>query len=299
MQFVASSLAAVLAKLSSFTPPGVVMGLTSAFLGDGKYVSSWCQEFIGTFLMIGLTFSPGKWWGTSSLITNWLSHGVGVVLADYIGGGPHVNPAVSVSMYALGKCTYTEMYVRIMGSMVAGLFAFPLFYHLASTLGMTELGGPEYNLQDETDDGAAGFLNEFCATGLLMVAIYALNFELHFGKHHYWIKQPLTAVAIRYLIQVFPTSGPSLNPMLGTSWAVFAAGDSASTGVHFPTSPEHYLVYWAGPVLGGLFATFFYVVYAGGSFFGMTLPIGPLKQQPAAPSPSTNTKKSKKSNKKD
>merc|ERR1712071_575797 len=118
-----------------------------------------------------------------------------------------------------------------------------------------------------------------------------------------------TAVAIRYLIQVFPVSGPSLNPMLGTAWAVFAAGDSANTGVHFPTSPTHYLVYWAGPVMGGLFATFFYVVYAGGTFFGLPLPVGPLKHQAvaaklsSAATPSsaatTTTKKSKKSNKKD
>lgn len=275
----ASSLAGVLSTLSSYTPPGVVMGLSAVFLGGKGFNKSWVQEFVGTLLMIGLTFSPGKWWGTSSTISNWLSHAIGVVMADYVGGGPHVNPAVSVCMFALGKCDYTEMYVRIMGSMVAGLLAFPIFYQLSSALGMTELGGPEYNLQDDEDDGVAGFINEFFATGLLLVAIYALNFELNFGKHHYWIKQSLTAAAIRYLIVVFPLSGPAINPMLGTSWAVFAEGDSGNTGVHFPPNPVHYLVYWAGPVLGGLTFTFLYVIYAGGTFFGFKVPLGPLKHE--------------------
>jgi len=282
----ASSLAAVMAKLSSYTPPGVVMGLAASLLGSSagmKVNRAWIQEFVGTLLMIGLTFAPGKWWGTSSTLSNWFWHAVGVVAADYIGGGPHVNPAVSVSMFALGKCDYTEMYVRIMGSMVAGLLAFPFFYFLSASLGMTSLGGPEYNLQDEADDGVVGFLNEFFATFLLMAAVYALNFELHFGRWHYWIKQTLTAVVIRYLIVVFPLSGPAINPMLGTSWAVFVENDSANVGVRFPPNPEHYVVYWAGPVLGGLACTFLYAIYIGGTFFGHKLPVGPIKQEAVAP----------------
>lgn len=302
MKFMASSLAAVLSKLSSYTPPGVVMGLAAVFLGSTATTGSnsgkttvvnlaWIQEFVGSLLMIGLTFSPGKWWGTSSTLSNWVCHAVGVVAADYIGGGPHVNPAVSVSMFALGKCDYTEMYVRIMGSMVAGLLAFPFFYFVSAALGVTSLGGPEYNLQDEEDDGVTGFLNEFFATFLLMAAIYALNFELHFGEWHYWIKQTLTAVVIRYLIVVFPLSGPAINPMLGTSWAVFAENDSANVGVHFPADPEHYIVYWAGPVLGGLSATFLYAIYIGGTFFGYKVPVGPIKNQAPTPNNKAEGKK--------
>lgn len=52
------------------------------------------------------------------------------------------NPAVTVSMYALGKCSYTEGFVRIMGAMAGGLVAFPLYKVLADQLGLTPLGGP-------------------------------------------------------------------------------------------------------------------------------------------------------------
>ena len=221
-----STLASAVASVSKYTPPGVVLGFFSAFLAGSKYYGAWVQEFIGTFLMIGLTFSPGKWVGQSSKAVAWSAHAVGVVMADYIGGGPHVNPAVSVSMFSLGKCDYTEMYVRICGSMTAGLLSFPLFLFLTTTVGLEDLGGPAYEAP-ENEDGSEGFYNEFLATFLLLVAIYVLNFEVHFGKYHYWIKQPLTALVIRYLIEVFPTTGPSLNPMLGTAWAVF---DSEQVG---------------------------------------------------------------------
>ena len=284
-----SLLASLIETISPHTPPGVVLGFFAAFVGDIKYFSAWRHEFIGTFLMIGLTFTPGKWIGASSQALAWSAHAVGVVAADYIGGGPHVNPAVSVSMFSLGKCDYTEMFVRICGSMTAGLLAFPAFLMLSNNFGLEELGGPEFHVVDENDDGVDGFFNEFFSTFLLLVAIYVLNFELDFGKYHYWIKQPLTAIVIRYLIEVFPTTGPALNPMLGTAWAVFAEGQSGGKS-GFPEDSVHYFVYWFGSILGGLFASFLYAIYAGNTFFGSKLPFGPIKDVQQAKS-SQKTKK--------
>ena len=43
---------------------------------------------------------------------------------------------------------------------------------------------------------------------------------MNFGKFHYWIKQFLTAVAIRALIEAFPTAGPAMNPMVSTLYTV-------------------------------------------------------------------------------
>lgn len=48
--------------------------------------------------MIGLTFSPGKWIGADSLAVAWVAHAAGCVAADKLGGGQHVNPAVTVSV---------------------------------------------------------------------------------------------------------------------------------------------------------------------------------------------------------
>lgn len=84
--------------LVAYIPPGLFLSATSAFIEDRKYVSAFRHEFLGTLLMIGFTFSAGKWIGSTSVRMAWTSHALGVVAADYFGGGPHVNPAVTVSV---------------------------------------------------------------------------------------------------------------------------------------------------------------------------------------------------------
>lgn len=264
-----SSLSSLTSQAASLLPPGLILSIAPAFISKQNF-STYRDEFIGTLLMIGLTFSPGKWIGAASQQIAWTAHAAGVVAADKIGGGQHVNPSVSVGMYSLGKCSYEEMIVRISGAMGGGLVAFPLFKYLTDTLEWTPLGGPEYSPEGD-EDASLSAQSEFTATFLLMIAIFVLNWELNFGKYHYWIKQTLTAVAIRFLIEVFPTAGPAMNPMLGTVWAAFAYG------AKYPEDIRHYYVYWIASMLGSLCACFAYAVYAGEKFFGVKLPIGPIK----------------------
>jgi len=277
--------------ISPYIPPGLLLCVASAFIVGGKYLSFWRNEFIGTLLMVSFTFSAGKWVGIDSQNIAWLSHFIGVVAADYIGGGQHVNPAVSVSMWCLGKCDYTEMYVRIAGQMGGGLVAFPIFHLLSETLGWTPFGGPDFD-KTEDEQGVGAAFNELVATMLLCFVIYAVNWEIHFGQYHYWIKQSLTALGIRYLIEMFPKSGPAMNPMLGTTWAVFAADENI-----FPPETSHYVVYWLGSILGGLVASLVYAIYSGNTFFGATLPVGPIKAQPATASAAATSAPSKKKKK--
>lgn len=279
-----SLLSSLYQYVSPVVPPGLAVCIASAFVADGKYLRAYRHELIGTFLMIGLTFAPGKWVGQESLAVAWIAHAIGVVAADRLGGGPHVNPAVTVSMFALGKCSYTEAFVRIMGTMAGGLVSFPLFKFLSDHLALTPLGGPEFDPTDDEEGMSAGF-EEFCAMVILMILIYAVNWEVNFGKYHYWIKQTLTAIGIRYLIETFPTAGPAINPMLGTTWYIFAFGG-------FPDQPGHYFTYWIAPSIAAVFASFMYVVYAGGTLFGKSLPIGPIKgKEKAEAEPESKKKK--------
>lgn len=278
-------LSSIYKTVAPITPPGLVTCLAAAFVGDGKYLGTFKDELVGTLLMIGLTFSPGKWIGQDSLAIAWFAHMCGVVAADKIGGGQHVNPGVTVSMFALGKCSYTEAFVRIMGAMAGGLMAFPLFKYAADQFELTPLDGPEFNPEGDEDGIAAGF-SEFCATIILCIIIYVVNWELNFGKYDYWIKQTMTALGIRYLIETFPTAGPAINPMLGTTWYIFAHGG-------YPTAPGHYFTYWVATCAGAIVASCLYVVYAGGTVFGQKLPIGPLKEEPK-PAKKTTSSESKK-----
>lgn len=194
---------------------------------------------------------------------------------NFTGDGQHVNPAVTVSMWSLNKCSYTEAFVRIAGQMGGGLVAFPLFHYMSEKLNLTPFGGPEFS-----DNDADAFLSEFFATFLLMWAIYILNWEFHFGKYHYIIKQTLTAVAIRALIEFFPTAGPAMNPMLATAWYVFGVG----TNGEYPEDNAHYFVYWFGPFVAGILAGITYIILDGNDkLFGKyKIPIGPLRPKKAA-----------------
>lgn len=251
--------------LVGFLPPGLFLSLAAANLGKGKYFDVYVKEFIGSVLMIVFTFSAGKWIGKESWEVAWVVHAIGVVAADYFGGGQQVNPAVTVSMWALGKCDYTETFVRIAGQMGGGLISFPLFHALSEAMHWTPFGGPEFNMESN----AEAAISEFTAMFLLMWAIYILNWELNFGKFHYIIKQTLTAVAIRALIEFFPTAGPAMNPMLATCWDVFGVGGK----FEFPTDNEHYFVYWVAPCASSLLASVSYAVYNGdAAVFGNKLP---------------------------
>ena len=201
-----------LSSFVEFLPPGLVLSLLTAYVGQGRYVEAFRHEFVGTLLMVVCTFSAGKWVGKDSMYTAWGAHAFGVISADYIGGGAQVNPAVTVGMWSLGKVTYTEGFVRIAAQLGGGLVAFPLFHAVSEAFELEPFGGPEFNLGDK-NAAVEAFLSEFCATALLMWAIFLLNWEFHFGKYHYIIKQFLTAVAIRALIEFFPTAGPAMNPV--------------------------------------------------------------------------------------
>ncbi|OEU23058.1 aquaporin-like protein [Fragilariopsis cylindrus CCMP1102] len=247
--------------------PGLILSVAAGCVEHRKYWSAYVREFIGTILMVGFTFSAGKWIGQDDVMVAWSVHSVGVILADYFGGGQHVNPAVTVSMWALGKCTYTEAFVRIAGQMGGGLVAFPLFQYASEQFNLTPFGGPEFSQENDVD----AFLSEFFASFLLMWVIYILNWEFNFGSYHYIIKQFLTAVAIRALIEAFPTAGPAMNPMLATAWYVFGVGNK----YEYPNDAVHYFVYWFGPFLAGILAAITYIIFDGSDkLFGIIkLPI--------------------------
>jgi len=256
---------------------GVLPAFFAAFLEDGKYLNAFRHEFVGTLIMVGCTFSAGKWIGKESVEVAWASHLLGVITADFLGGGPHVNPAVTTSMFTLGKCSYTEAFVRVCAQLAGGLVSFPLFHAVSVSFEMEPFGGPEFHMSDDNDHATEAFLAEFFATLLLCFVIYLVNWEVNFGANHYIIKQTLTGVAIRALIEFFPTAGPAMNPMLATAWDVFGVGNR----FEWPSAFQHYFVYWIAPCSAAILASFIYVIYAGGTFFGLKLPIGPLKPMKA------------------
>jgi glycerol uptake facilitator-like aquaporin len=84
-------------------------------------------------------------------------------------------PAMTVSMLTLGKCDYTEAFVRIAGAMGGGLVSFPLFYAIADIMALTPFGGPQFSQKAGEDHPVEAALSEFVATFLLCWAIYLVS----------------------------------------------------------------------------------------------------------------------------
>ena len=161
----------VVDNITGFFPAGLILSVAAGCVEHKKYWEAYVKEFIGTLLMVVFTFSAGKWIGQDDITVAWSVHSVGVVLADYVGGGQHVNPAVTVSMWSLNKCSYTEGFVRIAGQMGGGLVAFPLFHYISETLNLTPFGGPEFSDENHVD----AFVSEFLSSFLLMWVIYIVS----------------------------------------------------------------------------------------------------------------------------
>jgi len=187
MKELVSSIKVLFTEFVKLAPPGLFLSASASGIAGGKYFNSYVNEFVGTLLMIGLTFSPGKWVGADSLSVAWTFHMFGVIAADYLGGGQQVNPMMTMTMFALGKVDYTEAFVRVAGQMGGGLIAFPLFHALSEAMNLTPFGGPEFKLENDIEAA----ISEFVACFLLCWAIYIVSGE----------RMMLTARAVEKKIQ--------------------------------------------------------------------------------------------------
>ena len=108
-----------------FVPPGMILSLSAANISNGKYLKQYRDEFVGTMLMIVCTFSAGKWWGADSLAIAWTTHALGVIVADYVGGG------VSRHVAFFG---WSSLFIWI----YANSFIFPILLFLSTRFCLTK-----------------------------------------------------------------------------------------------------------------------------------------------------------------
>lgn len=104
---IVETLSAYFQELLVYVPSGLGITLAAAFIEGGKYFKSFRHEFVGTLLMIGCTFSAGKWFGANDRNTAWLAHAIGVIIADFVGGGPQVS-----------QSSYTLSFVLVIGGLL-------------------------------------------------------------------------------------------------------------------------------------------------------------------------------------
>eukprot|EP00621_Florenciella_sp_RCC1693_P004824 CAMPEP_0182530238 /NCGR_PEP_ID=MMETSP1323-20130603/5762_1 /TAXON_ID=236787 /ORGANISM="Florenciella parvula, Strain RCC1693" /LENGTH=421 /DNA_ID=CAMNT_0024739527 /DNA_START=21 /DNA_END=1286 /DNA_ORIENTATION=- len=219
--------------------------------------NEFAKEFLGTILMVVCTFTPGPYFGHLKGYEEWLAHMAGVIVADYLCGGPHVNPAVTTAMFVWRKISLLQWIVYVAAQVAGGIVAFPFVQALSTPYGVT-IGGPGIAPGTTFEDAV---WSEGAATFVLLMGIFI--FCTTWIGQIYPVKQPIVAAVIRGCIVYFGKTGPAINPMLGTTWAFYVSG------MVWPSDASHYIVYWLAPMLAASVATLLW------SCFTLTGPFEP------------------------
>ncbi len=213
---------------------------------DLTNVDSWrlaAVEMLATalfvFLGTGAAYASG-----GDITATALGHGLAImalVAATAKITGAHINPAVTITMWVLGKDDLGKSLTYIIGQLVgATLGAYLLYLIVGSVSGEHALGAGITT--------GVGFLTEIIVTFALIATVLAVAVHPQ-GKS--WVTPSTAAVAIGLVVLVdhlvaIPLTGASMNPAR-TFGPAMVEGDFAN-----------HWVYWAGPIVGGLVAAIAY-----------------------------------------
>jgi MIP family channel proteins len=206
-------------------------------------------EFIGTFaLVLVASGSANVNWGflgSHDILGIASACGIIVTVAVYSIGnisGAHINPAVTASLFVTGqielKSTISYIIAQLMGAIGACLF---LSYILPTDAG--EMGLGTTALASEVTF-TAGVLIEAILTFMLVFTIFVVAVDSRTSTKYAGII--IGAIVFLDIIVGGSLTGASMNPAR-TFGPAFVLGHWAD-----------HLVYWIGPITGGMFAAFFY-----------------------------------------
>ncbi|WP_200977392.1 aquaporin Z [Echinicola sp. 20G] len=214
-------------------------------------------EFIGTFwLVLGGCGSAVLAAGFPELGIGFagvaLAFGLTVLTMAYAIGhvsGCHLNPAVSIGLWAGGRFDSKELLPYIIAQVLGGLAGATILYLIASDNPAFELGGFAANGFGEHSPGGFGMLAALI-TEIVMTFAFLI---VILGATHSKAPQALAGVAIGlcltliHLISI-PVTNTSVNPARSTSQAIFV-GDWALGQLW---------LFWVAPIVGAVLAGWIY-----------------------------------------
>ena len=220
-------------------------------------MKKFAAEFIGTFwLVLGGCGSavlaaayPGLGIGFAGVA---LAFGLTVLTMVYAIGhisGAHLNPAVTIGLWAGGRFDKKEILPYIVAQVLGGILAACILYIIASGKEGFEIGGFAANGYGEHSPGGYGLLAalvcEIVMTFMFLIIIL--------GATHSKAPKGFAGIAIGlgltliHLISI-PVTNTSVNPARSTSQAIFAGGWALG----------QLWLFWVAPIIGGLLAGFVY-----------------------------------------
>lgn len=205
-------------------------------------------EFFGTFWLVlggcGAAVLAGQWIGRAGVS---LAFGLTVLTMAYAIGhisGAHLNPAVSLGLWAGGRFSGKDLIPYILAQVVGGLVAGSVLYMIATgKAGFNPADGFASNgvgsFSPEKYRVLPGLLCEVVMTGMfLLVIMGATDKKAPAGFAPIAIGLALTLI---HLISI-PVTNTSVNPARSTAVAFFAGGEFV----------KQLWMFWVFPIIGGV-----------------------------------------------
>jgi aquaporin Z len=230
---------------------------------ETKPLTKFIAEFIGTFCLVLFGCGTAVIAGANAdgiapsgvgLLGIALAFGISVVVMAYAIGpisGCHINPAISISMFAAGKLSFKECIGYVISQCIGAIAASGILYLLLSgkpgfTMGEYALGA---NGWGETYLGKysmqSAFIAETVFTFIFLIVIYGTTAKrANPAMAGLAIGLSLTLI---HLV-VIPITGTSVNPARSLGPALFAGGKALS----------QLWLFIVAPILGGLLAAGFW-----------------------------------------
>jgi len=213
--------------------------LMAEFLGTFWLVFGGCGAaiFAAAFPQLGIGFLGVSFAFGLTVLT--MAYAVG-----HISGG-HFNPAVTLGLWAAGRCANRHVIPYVIVQVVGGLVAAALLWTIASGKPDWVPGGFASNGYDALSPGKysmmACFLAELVLTFVFLMIITGTTSK---GAAVGFAGIPIgLALTLIHLISI-PITNTSVNPARSTAPALFAGGEYVT----------QLWLFWAAPILGALIA---------------------------------------------
>jgi aquaporin Z len=227
----------------------------SEIASSRKYAAELVGTFVLVFMGCGSATLAGRYNGYVGIS---FAFGLSVLAMVYaIGGisGCHINPAISLSMFASGKMKAKDTAAYVVVQCIGAVAAAVLLYAIAAgnsgySLAANGLGQNGYGaLSPGGFSMVSGFVAEVVLTFIFLLVIYGSTSE-RAPKGFAGISIGLSLVLI-HLVGI-PITGTSVNPARSLGPAVIVGGSALS----------QLWMFWGAPIIGGLIASFVWRFFA-------------------------------------
>lgn len=225
-----------------------------------KPFSKYFAEMIGTMVLVLIGCGSAVISGVNvGYLGISFAFGISVLIMVYAIGpvsGCHINPAITISMFALGKIKAKDMIFYIVFQIIGAIAGAGLLYWIATG---SEIYNPAVNGLGQNGFGIHSPAKYSLMSGLIAEVVFtAIFLFVILGSTHKNAPSGFAGIAIGFTlflihIIVIPITGTSVNPARSIGPALFIGGDAIS----------QLWMFIVAPIAGGLIGAYTWKIIAG------------------------------------